>query len=82
MKMFDYEKAIDELSTDIKIDECIILKGTQVKAVYGHGEKIYVKWDDFGRGFTALREEGDEEPDPRHDVDEWTRNPHYDLSFN
>ena len=59
--MFDYEKAIDELSTDIKID---------------------VKWDDFGRGFTALREEGDEEPDPRHDVDEWTRNPHYDLSFN
>lgn len=81
MKMFDYEKAIDELSTDIKIDECIILKGTQVKAVYGHGEKIYVKWDEFGRGFTALREEGDEEPDPRCEVDEWTRNPDYDLLF-
>ena len=79
--MFDYEKAIDALSTDVKIDECVIAKGRQVKAVYGYGVKIYVKWDEFGRGFTALREKEDEEPAPRMEVNEWTRNPDYDLSF-
>ena len=84
MRVRDFENAIEALNGSIIIDEMVIKKGQQVKAVYGHGSHVWIKWDDFGRSFTVYSE--DEIPmeaqDPRCSVaGNWERSNVYDLKF-
>lgn len=80
MRFKDYEAAIDVLNAGVSIDEVVLLRGPEVKTVYGHCNHVYVKWDAFGRGFTAMRDEDEELKDPRT-VEDWQRSPDYDLLF-
>lgn len=84
MRVRDFENAIEALNGTIIIDEMVIKKRQQVKAVYGHGSHVWIKWDDFGRSFTVYSE--DEIPmeaqDPRCSVaGNWERSKVYDLKF-
>ena len=83
MKTQDFEQAIDALS--IEIDEMYLVSGYgDVKTAWGHTQIQYVKWDEFGRGFAAeIPEErrGNDDLDPRHDVDDWERAVEFDLKF-
>lgn len=86
MRIKDFEKAIIESIDGICIDEMITANGSQVKAVYAHDRHSFFMWDEFGRGFTFLEEDGplDSLPmDPRHEVNEyaWKRMECYDLDF-
>lgn len=80
MRFKDYEAAIDVLNAGVSIDEVVLLRGPEVKTVYGHCTHVYVKWDAFGRGFTAMRDEDEELKDPCT-VKDWQRSPDYDLLF-
>lgn len=80
MRIKSYEAAIDALKAGVTIDEVVLERGSEVKMVYGHCSHVYVKWDAFGRGFTAMRDEDEELKDPRT-VEDWLRSPDYDLLF-
>lgn len=92
MKVADYEKAIEDFPADITIDEMILSKG-QVKAVYAHSHRVYLKWDSFGRGFSCHidnmpggNERLDHLPidkviDVRKIVSDWGRDVVYDLEM-
>ena len=82
MRIHDFERAIEALA--IEIEEMVVMPGGNVKATYGHTQTQYVKWDEFGRGFSAEIPEdrkGHYDLDPRHEVDEWTRAEEFDLKF-
>lgn len=84
MKVKDFESAIEALNGAIFIDEMVIQKGQHVKAVYGHGSHVWIKWDEFGRSFTCYSVEEipeQEVQDPRNEVEEWERSTLYDLKF-
>lgn len=90
MKVAEFEKAIDRYPEDITIDEMVLSKG-QVKEVYGHSHRVYLKWDSFGRGYSwHLDEFPDSASRPDHlpigetlDVRDivrcWARDVVYDL---
>lgn len=83
MKVNDFEKAIDNLSCSIHIDELVLLKG-QVKNAYAHNKNELIKWDEVGRSYTCTSEEElpmNEELDPRNEVENWERNNIFDLKF-
>ena len=83
MRVRDFEKAIDGLNGVIFIDEMLLKGNRVVDRVYGHGSHIWIKWDEFGRSFTCYSEDEIEmEPqEPRCEVEQWERNPVYDLKF-
>lgn len=86
MRVEDFEKAIDALNAGIFVDEMVIRKGMQVKAVFGHTGYSWIKWDDSGRSFSCCSAE--EIPmvpqNPKLEValeGEWKRDTVYDLKF-
>lgn len=84
MKVADFEKAIEALNGAVFLDEMVLVKGQQVKTVYGHGSHVWIMWDSFGRSFTCYSEEEipmDAVQDPRSEADTWERSELYDLKF-
>lgn len=55
MKVKDFERAIDALSTDVTIDE-MKLRHSEVRQVNAHTDSQLIVWDEYGRAFSAKRE--------------------------
>lgn len=55
MRVKDFEKAIDALSTDIVIDEMKI-RHSNVRQVNAHINSQLIVWDEHGRAFSASKE--------------------------
>ncbi len=83
MKTKDFEKAVAALQADIFLDEVVLRRGNNVSAAYGHTTSLFVKWDEFGRGFTCLSPEDltSRPCDPRMEAENWERSGVYDLQF-
>ena len=56
MKVNNFEKAIDALSTNIIIDE-MKLHHSDVRQVNAHTDKLLIVWDEHGRAFSASKEQ-------------------------
>lgn len=82
MRTKDFENAIDNLSSEIFIDE-MILKNGVVQSVYAHQPNRFLKWDSIGRAYSS--NSVDELPmeclETKESVKEWQRNPVFDLKF-
>lgn len=50
MDVLEYENAINAMSIDIRIDHIVFNHG-HTKEVYGHSEKLYLKWNMRGKCF-------------------------------
>lgn len=54
MKVKDFERAIDALSTNVTIDE-MKLRHSDVRQVNAHTDNQLIVWDEYGRAFSASK---------------------------
>ena len=56
MKVKDFEEAIDNLGSDIVIDE-MKLRHSYVRQVNGHKGDLHIVWDEYGRAYSYKKED-------------------------
>ena len=74
MKIYDFEKAVENLNAGVVLDEMKI-KGGHVGVCIGHTDTLHLEWDEFGRAYgRRLVDDGEE----GYEID---RMPEFDLKF-
>lgn len=82
MKTKDFEKAVEASGCELLL---LQYDGGNVAAAYGavHGTMTYVKWDDMGRAFVYVQQEGTEDCVSEYNLTTlpYERDSKFDLEF-